>query len=81
MRTIEPGRVTRAAEALAEGRVEIEPGPEPGTYDVQSFSGGQTYRVTLAPERSCTCPDAAFHRAVTCKHMAAVLLARKAEDR
>lgn len=71
---MDPQRVSRAAVALAEGRARIRPGPEPGTFEVGSLSGSETYTVRLTPERSCTCPDARFHKVRTCKHVALVLL-------
>lgn len=70
---LDPRRVARAAEALAEGRVRIQPGPEPGTVVVDSFRGDASYLVDI--ERgTCTCPDAAYRGAALCKHRAAVLL-------
>lgn len=78
MRTVtadlDPDRVRRAAEALANGGVRIGRGERPGSYAVGSFSGGGSYLVRL-PERTCTCPDSR-RRGGVCKHVAAVLLAR-----
>lgn len=65
--------MTRAAEALAEERVQVKSGPDPGTFVVGSFSGIATYLVDM--ERgTCTCPDATYHGRL-CKHHFAVLLA------
>lgn len=73
---LDPDRVTRAAEALAAGRVRIRPGRESGSYVVSSFSGRGTYLVRL-PERTCTCPDRQYGSTGICKHVAAVLLSER----
>lgn len=81
MRTVtadlDPGRVARAAEALANGGVRMQPGEQPGSVVVGSFSGPDSYLVRL-PERTCTCPDSR-RRGGACKHVAAVLLAGGSE--
>lgn len=70
---LDPRRVTRAAEALAAGRARIRPGPDPGTFVVESFSRDDDYLVDV--ERgTCTCPDHRI-RGGACKHRLAVLLA------
>lgn len=70
--TLDPDRVTRAAEALANDEARIRPGEEPGTFVVGSFTGDTSYLVDLE-RRTCTCPDNRHHGGV-CKHVAAVLL-------
>lgn len=70
---LDPSRVSRAAEALANGGVHMARGDEAGCFIVGSFSGSGTYLVQL-PQRTCTCPDSLHHGGV-CKHVAAVLLA------
>lgn len=71
-RDLDPRRAARAAEALADGRTCVRPGPEPGVWIVSSFTGPGAYRVSSAPP-SCTCPDARIRGSV-CKHRLLIAL-------
>lgn len=73
---MDPQRVARAAEAIRDGEAHVEPAGD-GTFRVRSFTGDATYTVQLTPERTCTCPDAAYRGVETCKHIAAALLERE----
>lgn len=71
---MDAARVARAAEAISDGRAQVEP-TGGGQYEVSSFTTpGVVYTVQLEPERDCTCPDSLYRGVRTCKHTAAVLL-------
>lgn len=71
---MDPDRVARAAEAISDGRAQVEPTGD-GTFRVRSFTGDAEYTVQVQA-RECTCPDARFRGERLCKHMAAVALLR-----
>lgn len=71
---LDPDRAARAAEALRDGDVQIEPWGD-GTYVVRSFTRARSYRVRVNGERSCTCPDVQYNGATMCKHLIATALA------
>lgn len=72
---VDPDRVARAAEALRDGAVRIEPGDSRGVYVVRSFSRARSYRVRLNGGLRCDCPDVLYNGTRACKHALAVVLA------
>ena len=71
---VDPDRAARAARALRDGAVQIEPADRPDTYVVRSFTADRQYTVHLNGELLCDCPDAIYNDEI-CKHLLAVVLA------
>lgn len=76
---VDPGRASRAAEALQAGTVEVEEGKGRDAFRVRSFSRDRVYRVRLGPSPSCDCPDAAYRGTTLCKHVIACAILRGTE--
>lgn len=78
---VDPDRVARAAQALRDGKLRIDPGTGPGVYVVRSFSRARSYRVRLNGELRCDCPDVIYNGTRACKHALAVILAAGLQGR
>lgn len=74
---LDPDRAARAAQALSERPACVTPGPEPGTYVVESFNRDDSYLVDTEAG-TCSCPDQRI-RGGACKHRLAVALSRELE--